>query len=453
MIDNLEGGTISLEHSYAVGPLNTHVGHETLYEGIQDPFERPIWIHVYDFQGASDQDRVALTERQLRAAERSREVDSFGMLLVVDHGELDEGVPFLISERCEGPTLEKILAREGTLSPEETAQLIIRLAELVDPLHRHKRYHGSILSDWIFLPDEEMKRARLGHTHLSLSLEELRRISSPLPFTLINGLAPELLDESEDEEPPPSGSRQADIYALGVLAYRCLCGSHPLLDDTTGGEDALAQLRDDDARDLSELGVDAELAQVIMRALDRDPSKRWSNAPAFGQALGRAAGLFDEPISPTTPPASKPSPAPEKPSPPITSAPEQWEDSLDEPLPTDRRATITGLAVLALLATNGFWLVWTLSQPENSSSSQHNTFTTLNVTSDLQGVNISDISASQETPSELGEAPLTFDLPKSETPLKLELTPGDTTTSPRFHLTFTQDDKPSLELHITQPSP
>lgn len=446
MIENLEGGTISLEHSYAVGPLSERVGHETLYEGVQDPFERPIWIHVYDFLGASEHQRLTLTERQLRAAERSREVDSFGMLLVVDHGELEEGVPFLISERCEGPTLERLLEREGTLSPEETAQLVMRIAELIDPLHRHKRYHGSISPNWITLPDEEMKRARLGHTHLSLSLAELREINSELPFELISTLAPELLEEPEEiRDMPPSGSRQADIYALGVLAYRCLSGSHHLLSDTQGGDDALQNLREGSPQPLSALGVDAEISDVIMRALSTDPADRWSNAPAMGQALGRAAGLLDEPVSVALPTVKSTPPQQAE----RDSDPKSWEENEPLELSTDRRATITGLAILALLATNGFWLVWTFSQADPAARPQGSAFATLQVTSDLPAMNVLDISASQETPSVLGDTPLTFDLPKSDTPLKLELG-QDASTS--IHMTFVQDASPSLQVHVTRSS-
>ncbi len=455
MIDNLEGGTISLEHNYAVGPRVNVISHETLYEGIQDPFDRPIWIYIYNFQMANPEARLALSERQLRAAEKSREIDSYGLLQIVDHGELDDGVPFLISERCHGPNLSTVLMREGTLPVEETAQLIMRLAQIIDPLHRHQRHHGSITPDWIFLPDEEVQDARLGHTHLSLSLSELRQIQSPLDLEVISHLAPELLGEDPEKHKTTHGSVLADIYALGVLAYRCLVGVHPCLDEEPG-EDALDKLRASSPRALKELGVDPQVSDVIMRALSSDPSARWSNAPAMGQALYKAAGLMEQTFEePETVESKEPStPRTEQP---VSSTKDVVSSTSnadsDQSYDTDHRATITGVAVLALIASNALWLLWMLSTPAGSAQTNTNTFSSIAIQSDLPSLTVMDSSSPNQPPSTLGTTPLKFELPISQDNLQLQLNeapqPGAQPRSLILDLAQTASP-PELKLTITR---
>lgn len=480
MIDNLEGGTISLEHNYAVGPRVLNVSHETLYQGMQDPFERPIWIFVYDFQMANPQDRLELSSRQLRAAEKSREIESFGLLQIVDHGELDDGVPFLISERCTGPSLNEVLERDGTLSEEETAQLVLRLANLIDPLHRKGRHHGSVSEHWIFLPEEEMSDARLGHTHLSLAIHELKKIGSPLDPAIISHLAPEFVDLEEETGSTPHGSIPADIYALGVLAYKCLVGTHPTLAQGVAGEEGLEAIRDQTPTPLSELGVDEQISDVIMRALSTQPSQRWSNAPAMGQALCRAAGLLpytQDAASDTSGEIALPAEARRASADTDTDTPssreggrgnekgdkgtpyrEEAKHGGDEPIvASDQRSTITGLAILALIATNGLWLLWTFSTAPAADSGSANTFSTLQIQSDLPAFSVSDTSAPQSPPSNLGQTPVRFDLPTSDVPLKLELTetqPDDAPESKRIiQLEFLQQTSPpKLNLQITRAS-
>ena len=443
MIDNLEGGVISLTHSYRVGELVRQVGHETIYEGVQEPFERPIFIHVYDFSRGDDLTRRELTARQLRAAERSREVESFGVLLIVDHGELEDGLPFLISERCQGPTLEEVLEREGTLAPEEVARLILRLSELIDPFHRRLRYHASVTPSWIALPEQELSAARLGHAHLTLSLDELRSIGSSLPHDLLSERAPELL-----EQEAPSGSRAADLYALGVIAYRCLCGAHPVLSERLGGEEAIEALLASSPRPLQELGVDAELSQVVMRALERSPDQRWASAPAFAQALARAVGLFEPPEArgARLSPSSSDQRADE-------SDQRVLSRGLEERAVTagDRHALIAGASLLALLATNGFWLIWVLALPASGSGSGDEArFTTLEISSDEPALKVIDASRAEHPPSPLGATPLKFDLPRSEEPLQLEITSPEPLTRSVLKLEFLQTSQPLLKLSITR---
>ena len=46
-MENLEGGLIALEHRYEVGAIFRRIGHEYIYEGHRDPFDKKVWIHIF----------------------------------------------------------------------------------------------------------------------------------------------------------------------------------------------------------------------------------------------------------------------------------------------------------------------------------------------------------------------------------------------------------------------
>jgi len=81
-----------------------------------------------------------------------------------------------------------------------------------------------------------------------------------------------------------------DVYAAGVMLYELLSGRLPYPEE--GGSLAIVLRHiNEDAVPLTEVapGVPAHVADVVMRALARDPNDRFESAEAFGVAIGQAA--------------------------------------------------------------------------------------------------------------------------------------------------------------------
>ncbi|MEC9442251.1 MAG: protein kinase [Myxococcota bacterium] len=367
-MENLEGGLIALEHRYEVGAIFRRIGHEYIYEGHRDPFDKKVWIHIFELD-APRHVQLAITERLRRSAQSTSQLDNAALLSAIDYGELEEGVPFVITERCEGNSLQQILDRDGTLSPEECAQLIERVANLLGPLHRQERYHGSIAPGWIFLPEDDPNLARLGHFELGLDITEQRSLSTPtLSPQSLSPLPPEAFADAEARiaadamVSEPTFSRAGDIYALGALAYTCLVGFHPFFQDEEDPSAGMIQLQQD-PRALTELGIDEEISEIVQRALTAEPDARWSSARAFAAALKRAVGLdlIEEPSKKTA--HNSPTPSTLTPANPAQAGSRRRQDLTNEetiPAP-DRRSAITGGALLFALLTNIAWAMFALS--------------------------------------------------------------------------------------------
>lgn len=380
-MENLQGGTLALEHRYDIIERRARHGFISLYAGVQDPFEQPVWIKVYDgLEGVGAPS--SLLERLKAAAGRASSLTGPGILRVVDYGEISAEVPFVVSERLEGaPSLSELIERQGTLSIEETAALVLRAAEALEEAHRRQISHGGLAPRWMYVPDADFSHTRIGHFQLAVTPREiLASEHAAMQTAAVSAFPPEMFDETLDADAPDetntvddqSGEGRAgfsaagDVWALGLIAYRSLAGIHPFFEDDRDASQGLIELRRESARPLSELGIDDEISQVVERALARKPSHRWPGPAAMAEAFARAAGCLPQPSA--VPPASSKQAPSEHDTPDEPHDTDPSTDQLVDPVsppsartpgPADHLITA---AVLLLLLTNLAWLfVFTLA--------------------------------------------------------------------------------------------
>jgi serine/threonine protein kinase len=351
MIEELEGGTITTRHRYSVGACRRRFGVTSLHEGVQEPFDRPVWIHVYDL----GEDQEALEVELIEGAHDLASLDHPALLTALDHGQLDVGVPFVITERSPHPTLAELLARAGTLSPAETAALLGALAPALDALHAVGLAHGALSAHAVYVDPDDLPGARLGHTASGLTLDALTRVDAPLDRDSLLPLPPEMCRGDAHAH-----TEAGDVYALGALAYQCLTGDHPFFPDGEDPDAGLLQIKTRHARPLDELGFDAPLSDLVDAALDPDPDSR----PASARSLARELGVLTHEHAPEP---STPSPRDTDPRP---SPREDHDDpSLDlDGNPPDARGAVAALALLALIASNVAWLLFTAPFAEDTSA-------------------------------------------------------------------------------------
>ena len=95
-------------------------------------------------------------------------------------------------------------------------------------------------------------------------------------------MAPELLAGKADP------SQLTDIYALGVVMYDLLAGRHPFIADNTPSMTYQIVHTDPDPPSAHRRGISPELDAIVMKALVRDPRKRYQSWDEFGQDLVRS---------------------------------------------------------------------------------------------------------------------------------------------------------------------
>jgi eukaryotic-like serine/threonine-protein kinase len=152
-----------------------------------------------------------------------------------------------VLEYFEDP-LDRLIARQGALTPERAMDVVGQLADALAAVHDHGLRHGELRPDMIGVRSD-------GSVVLKLFGLDFR----VEPVTV-----------------------QADIFSLGVVAYQCLTGRHPFPDHHSPGE--LAQ-------DVIHVpppplppSVPAAMASIVERALAEDPAARWPTAAAEADA-------------------------------------------------------------------------------------------------------------------------------------------------------------------------
>ncbi len=206
-------------------------------------------------------------------------------LNAVLHADVVEGVPYLVMEYVEGPTLSRVLRAATHLGPACARVVIDQVCAAVAELHDHNVIHRDIKpANILFTAD-----AKPVVTDFGLACE---RSISGFGSTAANiagtpeYMAPEMFEQTI--------SARTDVYALGILAYELFAGSPPF-------RGTLDEIRS--AHAATPLPVDAlakapePVAAVIDRATNKNPMYRYKSARHLQRAFDEAFAAVDPTIA------------------------------------------------------------------------------------------------------------------------------------------------------------
>lgn len=235
-------------------------------------------------------ERVALAAlrreaRILRMVRHPAIVRSFG-------GGEHDGLPFLLMEYLEGPSLFDVIEnrRDRQLEPSDALRVAIHVGAALYHLHRR---------GFLYL---DMKPANMlvrDGVPVLVDLDAVRRIRDQARPVRRTGTAPYMAPEHVRREPL---TRACDVYGLGALLYEMLTGrwpfEHVYLEEPPSDEDArqYPQIRGEAPPPLREFVdcVDASLERIVMKCLAPEPADRYESMHPL---LLELAEELDEPAS------------------------------------------------------------------------------------------------------------------------------------------------------------
>jgi serine/threonine-protein kinase len=224
-------------------------------------------------------------ERLLREAQIAASIDHPNVVDIYDVGEHQGGL-FLVMEYLRGRNLADLLAERGRLDPEELIVLMVpamrgvHAAHLAGVVHRDLKPENIILSeasDGHIVPkvvDFGVSKTvgTSGVPHSSLTRTGAL-VGTPHFMALEQVDGTNMIDG------------RTDVYAFGVLLYRALTGHFPF-DGSSLGE-VILKIGTKDPVPMRMLRPDLpqELDNIVLRALLRDRTRRFSNLDEFSRAL------------------------------------------------------------------------------------------------------------------------------------------------------------------------
>ncbi len=261
-------------------------GMSTVQLALDRRLERHVAVKLLAEHLAEDPQFVSRFRREALAAARLVHPN---VVQVFDFGLDDEsGRHYIVMEVIRGRSGAQILREEGRLPVPEAVDLIVQACTGLAYAHRHGVVHRDVKPGNLLRSDEGVVKLADFGIAKALSAEEssITQVGSVLGTA--SYLAPE---QARGEDAGP----QADLYALGVVAYQMLSGRLPY-EAASLTELALKQQREAPAF-LHELdpAIPEALSLAVDRALALDAADRYPDAEAMGRAITDGAqGIEDE---------------------------------------------------------------------------------------------------------------------------------------------------------------
>src|SRR5688572_7013249 len=227
-------------------------------------------------------DAPEIRERFRREAKIAAQLSHPGILPLHTFGEV-RGIWYFVMGYIHGLSLADRLRIEGQLSAAESHRILLELTEAVECAHRGGVIHRDIKPANILL-DQESGRAMLADFGISKLHGSDSLTASGMVVGTPHYMAPEQAMGS------PNVDERSDIYALGAVGYTMLIGREPF--GHVRPQELIFHKVSRQPEPLRKVapGVPPELADVIMRCLEREPDLRWPTARALRDALRRANG-------------------------------------------------------------------------------------------------------------------------------------------------------------------
>jgi hypothetical protein len=248
-------------------------GMGTVFEAEDCASGRHVAIKSLTPELADSADAIA----RFRAEGRLASAISHPRCVFVFAADEDAGRPYIIMELMPGETLADLVKRQGPLPPQQAVAYMLDVLEGLQEAHRAGVIHRDVKPSNCFLGADG--RVKIGDFGLSKSLGSSAHVTRTGTF-----LGTPLFASPEQIKAQPVDAR-TDIYSAAATLYYLLAGQAPF-----EGGDAMAVM----ARIVSESPpsiralrpeVSPGLERVLLRGLERDPSRRPSTVEEFRLAL------------------------------------------------------------------------------------------------------------------------------------------------------------------------
>jgi serine/threonine-protein kinase len=222
---------------------------------------------------------------------------------VLDVDALPSGVPYIVMEYLEGRDLDAELGQRGSLPIAEAVDYVLQACDAMREAHELGIVHRDLKPANLFLcPGTSGTVVKVLDFGISKSKgdEDAKLTGTHATVGTPLYMSPEQVRSAKNVD------LRTDIWSLGVILFELLTGRPPFTGSTTG---AAASIVMDPPPSLRELRVEipAALEAAIMRALEKDPARRYAEVQSFAQAIAPYGATFvPQPAQPSVHPTSVP---------------------------------------------------------------------------------------------------------------------------------------------------
>lgn len=258
---------------YRIDGLVARSGMASIFRGTDTRNERTVAIKLPHPEMEAD---PVLFDRFNREEEIGKKLDHPGVVKVF--GDEDRSQRYMVLEWVEGKLLRQILNEQKKLPSERAIRITLGLCNALDYIHSQGVVHRDLKPENIMVgPNDEVKLIDFG---IAANAGSRRLTFAKLTEAMGT---PDYI--SPEQVKGKRGDQRSDIYSLGIMFYEMLTGTVPfngpnpfvimnqrLLNDPIPPREVNPE-------------VSPQLQEIIYRALERDPNKRYPNAHEFALDL------------------------------------------------------------------------------------------------------------------------------------------------------------------------
>lgn len=213
-----------------------------------------------------------LREGQAAAALRHENVTAIHTI------EDTDPIPYLVMEFIDGESLQQLLDRGETLSPQEIVQIGRQTAAGLAAAHAQELIHRDVKPANVLLDRE--RQVKITDFGLARTVNDARLTHPGLLAGTPRFMSPE---QAQAQPVDP----RTDLFSLGSVLYTLCAGRPPFLAETTMG--TLRLICDGTPTPLADLRpeIPGWLVEVIDRLMEKDPDRRFQSAAEVEEALAR----------------------------------------------------------------------------------------------------------------------------------------------------------------------
>ncbi|KAF1086760.1 Serine/threonine-protein kinase PrkC [Sporotomaculum syntrophicum] len=247
-------------------------GMAIVYKGRDTYLNRYVTIKVLRPEFTSDEDFIRRFKREAQAV---ASLSHPNIVNIHDVGQ-EENIHYLVMEYVQGDNLKNVIRKNGVLAPEQAVRFAMQVCEALEHAHENHIVHRDVKPHNILIT--EGGRAKLTDFGIALEATASTITRTDTIVGSVHYLSPE---QARGEIP----TTQSDIYAVGILLYEMLTGRQPYSGDSPIAI-AIKHIQET-PQPVNEVNQDvpAELAAVVMKAMEKKPEDRYKSAGEMARYL------------------------------------------------------------------------------------------------------------------------------------------------------------------------
>ncbi|MBK8617563.1 MAG: serine/threonine protein kinase [Anaerolineales bacterium] len=249
-------------------------GMSDIYRAFDLVNRREVVIKIPDQSMLGD---PAQFERFQRELEVMKVLDHPAILKGLGSGKFNR-IPYLVTQYVEGQSLRTLIESSAPLSPQQTVDLVRKIADGLAYCHKNDVIHRDLKPENILIgADQQPVIMDFG---LALTKGSHRVTYSNLSATMgtPDYMAPEQIEGQR-------GDQRTDLYALGTIMYELLTGTPPFTGDSNMV--VMAQHLNNIAPRVDKVNkeISPQLAAIVATCLARNPEHRYHDMSALIEVL------------------------------------------------------------------------------------------------------------------------------------------------------------------------